>query len=115
VVEKANHSAAQRWWRTLADDATLEQAQAGVDRLALKLDGRRRVRDGQASTVGALAADEALRPPPLLAFPAEFDVTRTVTAQALVSFVATTIPSHPASAERRSTSATGSAPTPCAS
>jgi transposase len=86
VVEKANHSAAQRWWRTLADDATLEQAQAGVDRLALKLDGRRRVRDGQATTVGALAADEAMRPPPLLAFPAEFDVTRTVTAQALVSF-----------------------------
>jgi hypothetical protein len=86
VVEKANHSAAQRWWRTVADDATIAQAQTGVDRLAVKLDGRRRVRDGEATTVGALADAEALRPPPLLAFPAEFDVTRLVTPQALVSF-----------------------------
>ena len=28
VVEKANHTAAQRWWRTLADDVSVEQAQA---------------------------------------------------------------------------------------
>ncbi|MFD0203767.1 MULTISPECIES: helix-turn-helix domain-containing protein [Saccharothrix] len=28
VVEKANHSAAQRWWRTLADDVTVAAAQA---------------------------------------------------------------------------------------
>jgi transposase len=28
VVEKANHSAAQRWWRTLPDDITIEAAQA---------------------------------------------------------------------------------------
>lgn len=26
VVEKANHTAAQRWWRTLADDMTVEAA-----------------------------------------------------------------------------------------
>lgn len=32
VVEKANHSAAQRWWRTLPDDATWAAAQAGVTR-----------------------------------------------------------------------------------
>ncbi len=32
VVEKVNHTAAQRWWRTLADDVTVEQAQAGLDR-----------------------------------------------------------------------------------
>src|SRR4051812_8354776 len=31
VVEKANHVAAQRWWRTLADDVTVEQAQASLD------------------------------------------------------------------------------------
>jgi transposase len=86
VVEKANHSAAQRWWRTVADDATIAEAQAGLDRLAVTLDDRRRVRDGEPTTVAALAADEALRTPPLVAFPAEFDVTRTVTAQALVSF-----------------------------
>jgi transposase len=86
VVEKANHSAAQRWWRTLGDDATPAQAQAGVDRLAVQLDGRRRVRDGQRVTVGALAAAERLHPAPLVAFPAEFDLTRTVSSQALVSF-----------------------------
>ena len=32
VVEKANHSAAQRWWRTLPDDLTPAQAQARLDR-----------------------------------------------------------------------------------
>jgi transposase len=32
VVEKANHTAAQRWWRTLADDVTTEQAQASLGR-----------------------------------------------------------------------------------
>ena len=31
VVEKVNHAASQRWWRTLAHDLTVEQAQAGVD------------------------------------------------------------------------------------
>ena len=34
VVEKINHTAAQRWWRTLADDITVEAAQADVDRFA---------------------------------------------------------------------------------
>ncbi|WP_309118050.1 IS21 family transposase [Saccharothrix sp.] len=86
VVEKANHSAAQRWWRTLADDVTLAAAQAGVDRLAGKLDGRRRVRDGQRTTVAELAAGEQLRMAPTAAFPAEFDVPRVVTPQALVAF-----------------------------
>ena len=31
VAEKANHSAAQRWWRTLPDDVTPAQAQARLD------------------------------------------------------------------------------------
>jgi transposase len=86
VVEKANHSAAQRWWRTLGDDTTVAEAQTGLDRLAATMDGRRRVRDGERTTVEALAAAEHLHPAPLLAFPAEFDVTRVVTAQALISF-----------------------------
>ncbi len=34
VVEKVNHTAAQRWWRTLADDMTAELAQADCDRFA---------------------------------------------------------------------------------
>ncbi|MET9632730.1 hypothetical protein ABZX92_35275 [Lentzea sp. NPDC006480] len=55
VVEKANHSAAQRWWSTLGDDVTIAEAQAGLDRLAATMDGRRRVRDGARTTVEALA------------------------------------------------------------
>ena len=31
VVEKANHSAAQRWWRNLPDDVTVADAQARLD------------------------------------------------------------------------------------
>jgi transposase len=31
VVEKANHVAAQRFWRTLPDDVTIEQAQARLE------------------------------------------------------------------------------------
>jgi hypothetical protein len=38
VVEKANHAAAQRWWRTLADDVTFVAAQAGVDAVAQRMD-----------------------------------------------------------------------------
>jgi transposase len=86
VVEKANHSAAQRWWRTLGDDVTLADAQAGVDRLAVAMDDRRRVRDGERTTVAALAEAERLHSVPLMTFPAEFDLTRVVTPQALVSF-----------------------------
>ena len=86
VVEKANHSAAQRWWRTVADDATITSAQADLDRLTAKLDGRaRRRQDGEAVTVGVLAVDERLRPAPTVAYPADVTVLRTVSAQALVS------------------------------
>ena len=31
VVEKANHTAAQRWWRTLPDDVSVEAAQVSLD------------------------------------------------------------------------------------
>ena len=31
VVEKANHAAAQRWWRTLPDDVSVAAAQASLD------------------------------------------------------------------------------------
>jgi transposase len=34
VVEKTNHTAAQRWWRTLADELSVELAQADCDRFA---------------------------------------------------------------------------------
>ncbi len=86
VVEKANHSAAQRWWRTLPDDVSVLVAQAGVDRLAERMDARRRMVEGCATTVGALAEEEALSAVPLLPFPAVTEVGRTVSAQGLVSY-----------------------------
>ena len=86
VVEKANHAAAQRWWRTVADEATIPAAQSSLDALCVRLDERRRVVEGRRTTVGALAAAERLRPAPRAAFPAELEVERTVTAQGLVAF-----------------------------
>jgi transposase len=87
VVEKANHSAAQRWWRTLPDEVTPAQAQARLDRwCAAKGDARHRARDGQRTTVGALAAAEPLAPLPGTPFPAVIEDTRTVSPQALVSW-----------------------------
>ena len=86
AVEKSAHTIAQRWWRTLADDTTLAQAQAGLDRVCLRLDGRRRAdADGAKTTVGALAEAEPLRPAPA-ALPAMLVVERTVSEQALVCF-----------------------------
>ncbi len=86
TVEKANHSAAQRWWRTLADDATTAGAQASLDAFCSRVgDTRTRKRDGRTTTVGALAALEGLAPLPPQ-FPATLTVERVVTAQALVAF-----------------------------
>jgi transposase len=85
VVEKANHTAAQRWWRTLADDTTPEQAQASLDRWCM-LRGDTRMRptaDGKA-TVATLGAAEALAPLPA-PFPAVLAVERVASAQALVA------------------------------
>ncbi|MFC4471699.1 IS21 family transposase [Streptomyces xiangluensis] len=86
VVEKANHSAAQRWWRTVPDGLSVEQAQTGIDKLAVRMDERRRTVDATKVTVGELAAAEPLLDVPALPFPAELVVERTVTAQGLVPF-----------------------------
>ena len=87
VVEKGNHSLAQRWWRTLPDALSPAQAQAHLDAFCVRVgDARPRRRNGEASTVGALADAEPLRPAPPLPYPAAVVVTRTVSAQALVSF-----------------------------
>jgi transposase len=86
TVEKANHSAAQRWWRTLADDTTAAQAQVLLDGFCARIGDRRvRRRDGAPTTVGALADAEVLAPLPAV-FPATVAVERIVTAQALVAF-----------------------------
>ena len=63
VVEKANDTAAQRWWRTLPDDITIEDAQASLDRFCLRVgDARRRVVDGHRDTVAVHGAAERLTP-----------------------------------------------------
>ena len=86
VVEKANDTAAQRWWRTLPDDITIEEAQASLDRFCVRVgDARRRVIDGQRATVAMHAANERLRVPPA-PFPATLTVARKVTAQAMIGF-----------------------------
>jgi len=89
VVEKANHTAAQRWWRTLPDAITVAQAQARLDAFCEeKTDTRIRVVDdtGTRSSVGVLAAAEQLRPVPAAVFPVVVAVPRTVSPQALVAF-----------------------------
>ncbi|HEX2073689.1 MAG TPA: hypothetical protein VHF92_07880 [Geodermatophilus sp.] len=87
VVEKANHSAAQRWWRTLADEHTLVGAQADLDRFCARVgDARVRRRDGAKLTVAELAAGEPLLAVPTAPYPAVLQVARTVSPQALVGF-----------------------------
>lgn len=87
VVEKANHVAAQRWWRTLADDTTIEQAQASLDRLcAERLDQRERVIGDRRARVAVHAEGELLRPVTPVPFPATLTVERRVSANCRVSF-----------------------------
>ena len=86
VVEKANHVAAQRFWRTLPDDVSVEEAQARLDRwCATRGDTRLRPTAEGRSSVATIAAAEPLRTVPA-PFPALLSVTRVVSAQALVSF-----------------------------
>ncbi|MGY1838107.1 MULTISPECIES: Mu transposase domain-containing protein [unclassified Modestobacter] len=86
VVEKANHTAAQRWWRTLADDVTVEQAEASLDEFcAPRGDARLRTLGGRRGTVSSFLADERLAPLPA-PFPAVTTVERKVSAQALVAY-----------------------------
>ena len=87
VVEKANHTAAQRFWRTLPDDVTVEQAQAALDDWCRRR-GDLRLRPGGTGgklTVATLAEREQLRPVGA-AYPAELTVSRVASAQALVAF-----------------------------
>ncbi|OZD83117.1 transcriptional regulator [Rhodococcus sp. 05-2256-B2] len=87
AVEKSNHTAAQRWWRAVADDLTVEQAQASLDRFcSLRSDTRLRpTKDGKAS-VATIATTEGLHPMPAAAYPAILTTDRVVSRQALVSY-----------------------------
>jgi transposase len=87
VVERANDSAAQRWWRTLGEEVTPEQAQQSLD-VWCRTRGDVRVRwvAGLKSSVATVAAGEVLAAVPERPYPAVLEVERTVCAQALVSF-----------------------------
>jgi hypothetical protein len=86
VVEKANHVAAQRFWRTLPDDVSVEEAQARLDKwCSTRGDVRMRATADGRATVATLAQAEPLAPMPA-PFPAVLSVQRVVSAQALVSY-----------------------------
>jgi len=86
VVEKANHVAAQQFWRTLPEDLTVEEAQARLGKwCTTRGDTRMRATADGRSTVATVAAAEPLTPLPA-PFPATLAVQRVVSAQALVSF-----------------------------
>ncbi|WP_455902118.1 IS21/IS408/IS1162 family transposase [Rhodococcus gordoniae] len=87
VVEKSNHTAAQRWWRSVADELTVEQAQASVDKFCtLRADARMRATaDGKASVL-TVAAREPLTPMPADPYPVVISEPRTVSRQALVAY-----------------------------
>jgi transposase len=87
VVEKANHTAAQRWWRNLGDDITVEAAQASLDAMcAARFDQRVKVINEARATVEIHAGRERLRVMPPVPFAATITVERKVTANARVAF-----------------------------
>lgn len=86
VVEKNNHTAAQRWWRTLPDELTLEQAQASLNAFAVRQDARRRQGEHGSTTAAAMFATEHLRPLPATVFPVTVTEERTATRQALIDW-----------------------------
>lgn len=87
VVEKAIHGAAQRWWRTLPDELTPEQAQASLDAFCARvIDTRWRTIDGVRASIAEHAATEQLCAAPRVPYPATLTESRVVSAQALVSW-----------------------------
>lgn len=83
VVEKNNHTAAQRWWRTVPHETTFEQAQTSIAGFAAGQDARERRTPEGKTTCEAMAANENLDP---LAAPYPVILTeeRIATRQALV-------------------------------
>ena len=87
VVEKVNHTAAQRWWRTVADDVTAEQAQADLDRFAcVRGDTRMRATPDGRCTVATVAETEPLAPVPAAPYPVIIAEERSASRQALVGY-----------------------------
>ena len=115
VVEKANHTAAQRWWRTLPDDVTVEQAQARwTGSAAVRGDTRlRRDQRTAKATVATVAAAGTAAAGAAGAVPGDADRDPGRVAQALVAFrgnrysvppelAAATVTVSPAARRRRS-------------
>src|SRR5699024_6115013 len=86
VVEKNNHTAAQRWWRTLPDELTLGQAQESLTAFARRQDGRPRKDVTGNTTAEAMFTAERLRPLPVTTFPVVVTEERTATRQALIDW-----------------------------
>lgn len=87
LVEKANLTAAQRWWRTLPDDVTPEQAQADLDRFcSTRADTRMRATPEGKSTVAAVAEGEPLAPVAAAPYPVIVAEQRSASRQALVAY-----------------------------
>jgi hypothetical protein len=84
VVEKANHTAAQRWRSTLPDDVSVEQAQQRLDEFC-RLRGDTRLR-ATANGKASVAAAEPLTALPATPYPAILTEPRTASRQALVSY-----------------------------
>ena len=86
MVEKNNHTAAQRWWRTLPDELTLEQAQASLESFARGQDQRQREGLDGNTTAAAMFTAEQLRPLPVTPFPVIITEERTATRQSLIDW-----------------------------
>lgn len=87
VLESANRTAAQRWWRTLADDVTVEQAQQSLDTFCVRRgDTRIRVTADGKSTMATDARREPLALLPNTPYPATMTEPRQVDRQALVAW-----------------------------
>ena len=86
VVEKNNHTAAQRWWRTVPDALTAEQAQASFEAFARRQDNRPRRTETGKTTAKAMLVAERLRPLPPVVFPVVVTEERTATRQALIDW-----------------------------
>jgi transposase len=86
VVEKNNHTAAQRWWRTVPDELTAEQAQASFEAFARGQDNRPRQTETGKTTAKAMLVAERLRPLPPAVFPVVVTEERTATRQALIDW-----------------------------
>jgi transposase len=86
VVEKNNHTAAQRWWRTVPDELTIEGAQASFEAFAAGQDDRPREAGTGTTTAKVMLAAERLRPLPPTVFPVIVTEERTATRQALIDW-----------------------------